>query len=672
MEFRTKLDFTTRQVSQKEKTYSILSGTTTFGLPFSALTKGPNLSTVVSGVPYTNVVSSFSGNSATTVYNWYDSNMNIGISQLSAITPTNSGTTQFVNLAFTANSTTTVDGNVVALSYTGLSFDVKPLIFNDLGGGNYSGTILTEILTYLNAQPLDFSGRTIWVDVSGMTRTNKLIVTDGASIGKVLTCVDSEGMVGWQTISGLTALTSVWSAGTGTPSAVLSNSGGIANNNYTVSYGSATTASSIGSVVGGMGSVSSGYFSTAIGGQTLASGTYCYAEGAQTTAMTQTSHAEGFQTLASGLTSHAEGQNTSAIGNLSHAEGAFTLAAGLASHAEGYQTSAMTSYTHVEGFGTMATKPFAHAEGLNSKAIGSASHAQGFNTIADGTASFAMGYDCKTSGDTSFAGGNICTASGQTNFVFGDTSLAKGYMIVVLGGGITGTTDNTTYVDQLNILTVGAGPGVTDIGIDALGNVVNQASDLKLKENINTIESALDKVLNLRGVYYNWKDRERGGDALKLGFIAQEVNQVVPELTYNSGEYMGVHYKDIPALLVEAIKELATGQTSNSRSLLETQTVVAEDNNIELNYNGNHQSSIGGGLVVLHGVSDEINSELSTNSDGDWTTNVGFRPKSLTIPNYTPVSSNDNTGKFGDITMDDNYLYIKTNNGWKRTNLENF
>lgn len=672
MEFRTKLDFTTRQVLQRQKTNSVLSGGTTFGLPYSALTKGPNLLTVVSGIQYTNLVSSFSGNSATTVYNWYDSNMNIGNSSLSARTPSNSGITQSVENVFSASSTgITVDGNVFALSYTGLSFDVTPLTFNDLGGGNYSGTVITQYLTYLTADPLDFSGRTIWVDVSGITRTNKLIVTDGAAIGRVLTCVDSEGMVGWQTMSGLTASTGVWSAGTGTPSAVLSNSGGIANNNYAISYGSATTASNIGSVVGGFGSVSSGYFSTAIGGQTLASGTYCYAEGAQTTASTQTSHAEGFRSWATGVTSHAEGQNTIASGNISHAEGAFTLAAGLVSHAEGYATSAMTSYTHVEGFGTMATRPFAHAEGLNTIARGSASHAQGFATIADGTASFAMGYDCKTSGDTSFAGGNICTASGQTNFVFGDQSTATGYMIVVLGGGINGTQDNTTYVDQLNILTVGLGPGVTDIGVDGLGNVVNQASDIKLKENINTIQGALDKVLNLRGVTYNWKDKERGGDALKLGFIAQEVNQVIPELTYNSGEYMGVHYKDISALLVEAIKELATTKNINN-SVIEAETVVAEDNNIELNYNGNHDSSIGGGIIVLHGVSDSVNSELATNNDGDWTTNVGFKPKSLTIPNYTPTSSNDSNGKLGDLTMDDNYLYIKTNNGWKRSSLENF
>jgi hypothetical protein len=42
------------------------------------------------------------------------------------------------------------------------------------------------------------------------------------------------------------------------------------------------------------------------------------------------------------------------------------------------------------------------------------------------------------------------------------------------------------------------------------------------------------------------------------------------------------------------------------------------------------------------------------------------------IPNYTPSSSNDSYGNIGNVTSDDDYLYIKTNNGWKRTSLQSF
>jgi len=42
------------------------------------------------------------------------------------------------------------------------------------------------------------------------------------------------------------------------------------------------------------------------------------------------------------------------------------------------------------------------------------------------------------------------------------------------------------------------------------------------------------------------------------------------------------------------------------------------------------------------------------------------------IPHYTPTSSNDSYGNIGNETSDDDYLYIKTNNGWKRTPLQSF
>lgn len=238
------------------------------------------------------------------------------------------------------------------------------------------------------------------------------------------------------------------------------------------------------------------------------------------------------------------------------------------------------------------------------------------------------------------------------------------------------TTTGTTVKDDLILETVGAGPGTTDLGIDANGVVVDQASDINLKENIETLENALDQVLNLRGVTYNWKDRYRGGDAKRVGFIAQEVSAVSPLLAYTgSTGYMGVHYKDVTALLVEAVKELASSGSpifNRTELILETQTIASEDNNIELNFNGTHDSAINGGITVIKGIDENTNSEFMTNSDGDWTTNNHILPNGLVIPEFTPTSTNDLTGKLGEITRDDNYIYIKTNAGWKRTGLETF
>ena len=180
MDFITKLDFSSnRQVKQYPETNIHLSGTTTFGVPFNSLVSGPDL--VTSGITsfITGGTSTFSGNTGTTVYTqWQNSAMQLGYSALSAITPLNSGVTQNTGVIFTAKTSTIIDGNVVNLSYSGISFDITPVTMISLGGGNYSGTSYSELIEFYSAGTLDYTGRTIWVDVSGITRTNTLLTDD--------------------------------------------------------------------------------------------------------------------------------------------------------------------------------------------------------------------------------------------------------------------------------------------------------------------------------------------------------------------------------------------------------------------------------------------------------------------------------------------------------------
>ena len=84
----------------------------------------------------------------------------------------------------------------------------------------------------------------------------------------------------------------------------------------------------------------------------------------------------------------------------------------------------------------------------------------------------------------------------------------------------------------------------------ATGNIT-AFSDERLKENVQTIEGALDKVSQMRGVMYD-KDGERG-----TGVIAQEMQQVMPEVV-QEGEYLSVAYGNIVGVLIESIKELKT------------------------------------------------------------------------------------------------------------------
>jgi len=89
----------------------------------------------------------------------------------------------------------------------------------------------------------------------------------------------------------------------------------------------------------------------------------------------------------------------------------------------------------------------------------------------------------------------------------------------------------------------------------ATGNITAY-SDRRVKENIVQIDDALEKVNKLEGVYYNRIDDE--SKTKEIGFIAQDVNEVVPELvTYAEDvDQYGVKYQNTTALLVEAVKEL--------------------------------------------------------------------------------------------------------------------
>jgi hypothetical protein len=80
-------------------------------------------------------------------------------------------------------------------------------------------------------------------------------------------------------------------------------------------------------------------------------------------------------------------------------------------------------------------------------------------------------------------------------------------------------------------------------------------SDERLKKNIITIPNALDKVLNLRGVNFEWKDPNNQEKGVRIGFIAQEAEKVIPEVVNKDGEFYSMQYAPVTAVLVEAIKD---------------------------------------------------------------------------------------------------------------------
>ncbi len=97
---------------------------------------------------------------------------------------------------------------------------------------------------------------------------------------------------------------------------------------------------------------------------------------------------------------------------------------------------------------------------------------------------------------------------------------------------------------------------------DIIANSIAGSSDIRYKINIRPVENALDKVKSLRGVYFNWDQKafpnKEFTDKTEIGFIAQEVEKVLPEVVTKDKtpeEYRSVKYDKVVALLVEAIKE---------------------------------------------------------------------------------------------------------------------
>ena len=103
------------------------------------------------------------------------------------------------------------------------------------------------------------------------------------------------------------------------------------------------------------------------------------------------------------------------------------------------------------------------------------------------------------------------------------------------------------------------------------------ASDLRLKRDIVPLRNALSKVLDLSGVQFRWdeepqKENWQVPDSnTHIGLIAQEVEEVLPEVVHADGRgYKSVEYDKLTTLLVEAVKEQQK-QIEEQRSALEAQ-----------------------------------------------------------------------------------------------------
>jgi len=132
------------------------------------------------------------------------------------------------------------------------------------------------------------------------------------------------------------------------------------------------------------------------------------------------------------------------------------------------------------------------------------------------------------------------------------------------GAGYTTYSANQTLDNTSNVhfegLMVGQTTGATANTIRCVGDIVAYySSDAQFKDNVTQLEGALDKVKQIRGVSFDWNDKQDVYEGHDIGVIAQEVEAVYPELVHyrEHNDSKAVDYVKLTAVLIEAVKELS-------------------------------------------------------------------------------------------------------------------
>jgi hypothetical protein len=402
--------------------------------------------------------------------------------------------------------------------------------------------------------------------------------------------------------------------------------------NASLSLGSMTTASGNSSTAMGNKTIASEWASMATGDRTVASGGSSFAGGNFCRATSHADFSFGFNNVASGGQSVAFGFNTratnwfsTATGNQTHADGNASFAGGQDCEATGdasfsfgwnglssgggsvtfghktkatnYASFAIGSETYSSGAFSLAGGHFSQARGHNSvslgdntKAIGNQSFAMGSNTESHGNSSVSFGQFTKSKSFGSLVIGQYNDTSGvQTDYWIGtdpafvigngNSNSDRKNAFTVLQNGNT-SIGHATPSQMLDVMgnarfrSIGSGTYATSLAITSDGTLTTSTSDISMKKDIVPISQALQKVLEMNGVYFSWKNDNL--DKRRLGFIAQEMEKVLPEVVFtNSVDGLkGINYPEITVVLAQAVKEQQQQIESQQKQIDELKTLV--------------------------------------------------------------------------------------------------
>jgi hypothetical protein len=154
---------------------------------------------------------------------------------------------------------------------------------------------------------------------------------------------------------------------------------------------------------------------------------------------------------------------------------------------------------------------------------------------------------------------NNVASGGTINFMIASTSRFFVGSTGLIGIGTSSPADRLQVVGDVRVGTAGANGCVRNFAGTGLVGVC--ASDARFKRDITPFGPALEAVARLRPVHYYWRAQEfpdrQFGDVRTYGLLAQDVEQVLPELVVTDDDgYKAVDYSKLPLLTIQAIKEL--------------------------------------------------------------------------------------------------------------------
>ena len=171
-------------------------------------------------------------------------------------------------------------------------------------------------------------------------------------------------------------------------------------------------------------------------------------------------------------------------------------------------------------------------------------------------------FGTSTGGPGVHAKGGLALFAESDNIAISGISYGSVPITALIGDfGVVGSSADGPGLYGLSMLDDGVVGNANDVQNDfdfwAVHSRYGFGSSQRWKTNIENISNPLEKLSNIRGVSFDW-DAEHGGFHA-LGFIAEEVGEVLPEIvTYeeNGIDARGMDYTKISPLLVEAVKAL--------------------------------------------------------------------------------------------------------------------